>query len=116
MGRLARALRWRGEGLSALLLGLAVERALQARQFVGGYALIVEAKGEEAKNFYRLYGLRPYLDTPNSLYLPLGGQGKTTRAWLASTGRQGRGRTVQPHARTTTVIRLGRPSPRRCPG
>ena len=76
MGRLARDLRWRGEGLGALLIGLAVERALQARQSVGGYALIVDAKGEEAKSFYRRYGFRPYLDTPNSLYLPLGGQGK----------------------------------------
>ena len=80
MGRLARALRWRGEGIGALLIGLAVERALQARQSVGGYALIVDAKGEEAKTFYRRYGFRPYLDTPNSLYLPLGGQEKTTRA------------------------------------
>jgi len=75
MGRLARDLRWRGEGLGALLIGLAVERALQARQSVGGYALIVDAKGEEAKSFYRRYGFRPYLDTPNSLYLPLGGYG-----------------------------------------
>ena len=76
MGRLARALRWRGEGLGALLIGLAVERALQARQSVGGYALIVDAKGEEAKTFYRRYGFRPHLGTPNSLYLPLGGQGR----------------------------------------
>jgi GNAT superfamily N-acetyltransferase len=80
MGRLARALRWRGEGIGALLIGLAVERALQARQSVGGYALIVDAKGEEAKTFYRRHGFRPHLDTPNSLYLPLGGQEKTTRA------------------------------------
>ena len=76
MGRLARALRWRGEGIGALLIGLAVERALQARQSVGGYALIVDAKGEEAKTFYRRYGFRPHLDTPNSLYLPLGEQGR----------------------------------------
>ena len=76
MGRLARALRWRGEGIGALLIGLAVERALQARQSVGGYALIVDAKGEEAKTFYRRYGFRPHLDTPNSLYRPLGGQGR----------------------------------------
>ena len=73
MGRLARDLRWRGEGMGALLIGLAVERCLRARQSVGGYALIVDAKGEKAKNFYLRYGFRPYLDTPNSLYLPLGG-------------------------------------------
>jgi GNAT superfamily N-acetyltransferase len=73
MGRLARDLRWRGEGMGALLIGLAVERCLRARQSVGGYALIVDAKGEKAKNFYLRYGFRPYLDTPNSLYLPFGG-------------------------------------------
>ena len=32
---------------------------------LGGYALIVDAKEEEANNFYRRYGFRPYLDTPN---------------------------------------------------
>ena len=73
MGRLARDLRWRGEGMGALLIGLAVERCQRARQSVGGFALIVDAKGEKAKNFYLRYGFRPYLDTPNSLYLPLGG-------------------------------------------
>ena len=73
--RLARDFRWRGEGLGELLIGLAVKRCLQARQSVGGYALIVDAKGEEANSFYRRYGFRPYLDTPNSLYLPLGGLG-----------------------------------------
>ncbi|MCX5958747.1 MAG: N-acetyltransferase [Cyanobacteria bacterium] len=73
MGRLARDLRWRGEGMGALLIGLAVERCLRARQSVGGYALIVDAKGEKAKNFYLRYGFRPYIDTPNSLYLPFGG-------------------------------------------
>jgi GNAT superfamily N-acetyltransferase len=75
MGRLARDLRWRGEGLGVLLIGLAVERALQARQSVGGYALIMNAKGEEANSFYLRYGFRPYLETPNSLCLPLGGYG-----------------------------------------
>ena len=51
MGCLARALPWRGKGLGALPIGLAVERCLQARQSVGGYALSVDANGEEAKCF-----------------------------------------------------------------
>jgi len=75
LGRLARSLHRRGKGLGELLHGLAVERYLHARQSVGGYALIVDAKGEVAKSFYRRYGFRPYHDNPNSLYLPLGGQG-----------------------------------------
>jgi GNAT superfamily N-acetyltransferase len=72
MGRLARDLRWHGEGIGALLVGLAVERCLQARRSVGGYALIVDALGDNAKSFYLRYGFRTYFDTPNSLYLPLG--------------------------------------------
>ncbi len=75
MGLLARDLRWRGEGLGASLIGLAVERCQRARQSVGGYALIADAKGEKAIKFYLHYGFRLYLDTPNTLYLPLGGLG-----------------------------------------
>ena len=41
---------------------------------------------------------------------------KTMRAWLASSWRLRRERAIQPHARTTTVIRPGRSWPRRCPG
>ena len=56
-----------------MLIGLAVERARQARQSVGGYALIVDAKGEEVKSFYLRYDFWPYLETTNSLYLLSGG-------------------------------------------
>jgi len=62
MGRLARDLRWRGEGLGELLVGLAVERCWQARRSVGGLALIVDAKGEASRSFYLHYGFWPCLD------------------------------------------------------
>jgi hypothetical protein len=75
MGRLARDLRWRGESLGALLIGLAVERCQRACQSVGRYALIVDAKGEVTIKYYLHNGFRLYHDTPNSLYLPLGGLG-----------------------------------------
>jgi len=75
MGRLARDLRWRGESLGALLIGLAVERCQRACQSVGGYDLIVDAKGEVAKKYYLHNSFRLYLDTPNSHCLPLGGLG-----------------------------------------
>ena len=42
--------------------------------------------------------------------------GKGTQAWLASSWRLRRERAVHPHARTTTVIRLPRSWPGRCPG
>lgn len=40
---------------------------------VGGYALIVDAKGPAAEAFYERHGFRRFQDTPRSLYLPLGG-------------------------------------------
>jgi GNAT superfamily N-acetyltransferase len=73
MGRLARDNRWLGQGIGGLLLGLAVQRCLEAGRSVGGYALIVDAKNPEAISFYERHGFCPFLDTPLSLYLPLGG-------------------------------------------
>jgi GNAT superfamily N-acetyltransferase len=72
MGRLARDQRWHGQGIGGLLLGLAVQRCMEARRSVGGYALIVDAKNPEARSFYERHGFRPFQDTPLSLYLPLG--------------------------------------------
>lgn len=72
MGRLARDQRWQGQGIGPLLLGLAVQRCLDAKRSVGGYALIVDAKGAAAKGFYERHGFRSFQDTPLSLYLPLG--------------------------------------------
>lgn len=71
MGRLARDQRWQGQGLGALLLGMAVQRCLNAKREVGGYALIVDAKNPAVVEFYGRYGFRPFQDTPQSLYLPL---------------------------------------------
>ena len=73
MGRLARDQRWRGQGVGPLLLGCAVQRCLDAKRSVGGYALVVDAKDAAAAGFYLRHGFRAYRDTPGSLYLPLGG-------------------------------------------
>lgn len=72
MGRLARDQRWQGQGIGPLLLGLAVQRCLDAKRSAGGYALIVDAKDAAAKAFYERHGFRTFQDTPQSLYLPLG--------------------------------------------
>jgi len=72
MGRLARDQRWQGRGIGPLLLSLAVQRCLDAKRSVGGYALIVDAKDAAAKAFYEHHGFRTFQDTPQSLYLPLG--------------------------------------------
>jgi predicted GNAT family N-acyltransferase len=72
MGRLACRADRRGEGLGKLLIACAVERCLQARRQVAAYALIVDAKDEQAAAFYRHYGFARCADTPLTLYLPLG--------------------------------------------
>jgi len=72
MGRLARHLEQRGTGLGEMLVGCAVNRCLQARSMVGGYALLVDAKNEGAKSFYEHYGFAACVDAPMTLYLPLG--------------------------------------------
>lgn len=72
MGRLAVHSAHHGRGLGRLLIGLAVERCLEARKHVAAYALVVDAKGETAKAFYEHYGFTPCRDTPMTLYLPLG--------------------------------------------
>jgi GNAT superfamily N-acetyltransferase len=72
MGRLACRLDQQGRGLGKMLLGCAVDRCLQARQQVAAYALLVDAKDDEAKRFYLHYGFTACLDRPLTLYLPLG--------------------------------------------
>ena len=72
MSRLATHAHHRGSGLGGLLVGCAIERCLEARKQVGAYALVVDAKGDEAKNFYTHYGFTACRDHPMTRYLPLG--------------------------------------------
>ena len=72
MGRLATHIKHRALGLGRLLIGCAIERCLEARQTVGAYALVVDAKGDVAKRFYEHYGFVACRNNPMTLYLPLG--------------------------------------------
>lgn len=72
MGRLAVSTERHGTGIGATLIGLAVDRCLKARAHVGAYALLVDAKNEQAAAFYRHYGFTACADSPMVLYLPLG--------------------------------------------
>jgi predicted GNAT family N-acyltransferase len=71
MGRLAVSQAVRGQGHGRVLIGLAVERCLKAREEVAAYALVVDAKDEQAVSFYRHYGFAACRDAPRTLYLPL---------------------------------------------
>jgi len=72
MGRLACRSDRHGQGLGKLVLACALDRCLQARRQVAAYALIVDAKTAAAKSFYQHYGFRACVDSPLTLYLPLG--------------------------------------------
>ena len=72
VGRLAVHAEHQGCGLGRLLIGYAVARCLEARKNVAAYALLVDAKTEDAKRFYEHYGFTACRDQTMTLYLPLG--------------------------------------------
>jgi GNAT superfamily N-acetyltransferase len=72
MGRMACRADRQGQGLGQLLVGCAVDRCLKAREQVGAYALIVDAKDESVKRFYEHFGFKALRDAGLTLYLPLG--------------------------------------------
>ncbi len=69
MGRLAIDERFKGQGLGGALLADALHRAFVSD--IAAYAMLVDAKDDEAAAFYRHHGFIPLLDTPLSLFLPL---------------------------------------------
>lgn len=69
LGRLAVALAYQGLKLGGALLWDAVERA--GRSEVAVYALVVDAKDEQARSFYLRHGFIPFGDRPRTLILPL---------------------------------------------
>lgn len=73
MGRLAIRKDRHGQGIGKLLPACAVDRCLKARSDVAAYALIVDAKDENARQFYEHYGFVAFSDEPMTLYLGLGG-------------------------------------------
>jgi GNAT superfamily N-acetyltransferase len=68
VGRLAVAATRQGEGLGALLLADAVQRAYASASSVGSSMLVVDAISEEAAAFYTANG---FVQLPTSLRLVL---------------------------------------------
>lgn len=71
MGRLAVDNKMQGRGLGKLLLVDAMKRVQAAAASVGVYALLVDAKNDSAKAFYKKYGFIQLPDEPMTLFLPL---------------------------------------------
>ena len=71
IGRLARDERVRGEGVGDLLLADAVRRAIGASRSLAVFAIVVEARNEEAAAFYRGFGFAPFPSRPLRLFMPM---------------------------------------------
>ena len=71
LGRLARSIEFRGQGIGEVLLVDALKRALQNSAHVASWAIIVDAKDEQAAEFYKHYGFVPLPGIPNRLFLPM---------------------------------------------
>lgn len=69
MGRLAVDQAFRGMGLGSALLTDAILRA--KRSDIAAFALIVDAKDEQAAKFYQHNGMLSIPDSPLQLFLPL---------------------------------------------
>lgn len=81
VGRLAIDKDYRGRKLGAALLWDAVMRAVRSE--VAVFALIVDAKDEQAEAFYRHHGFATFGSLPRQLVLPL------TSSFLKSSGKKG---------------------------
>jgi GNAT superfamily N-acetyltransferase len=71
IGRLAVDRAAQGQGIGQQLLAFALQLSLEFSHKVGLYAVIVDAKHEQAKAFYTALGFKASLDDPLCLYLPL---------------------------------------------
>ena len=69
IGRLAVDQKFQGRGLGGTLLMDATRRCIQSPPVV--YALLVDAKNDQAVAFYQHFGFRSIVDRPLTLFLPM---------------------------------------------
>lgn len=70
IGRLARDVRVRGEGVGDLLLADAIHRVIRASRSLAVFAIVVEAMDGKAATFYRDFGFVPFPNRPLRLFIP----------------------------------------------
>src|SRR5664280_338548 len=71
IGRLARDQRVRSEGIGDLLLADAVRRVIGASQSLAVFTIVVEARNEEAADFYCNFGFVPFPSRPLRLFMTI---------------------------------------------
>jgi predicted GNAT family N-acyltransferase len=69
LGRLARSLEFKGQGVGELLIMAALRQALDHSKSIASVAVVVDAKDERSKKFYRDFGFIDLPDHPNRLFL-----------------------------------------------
>lgn len=69
IGRLARDLRVRGQGIGELLLADAIRRIIGAGATLAVFAIVVDAKNAAAAAFYKEFGFTPFPLHPDRLFL-----------------------------------------------
>jgi len=71
LARLAVSKSHQGQGFGEKLLVEAMTKARAAAKEVGGFALFVDAKDENAASFYKKYGFTPFPSNPLILVIPI---------------------------------------------
>ena len=71
IGRLGVDKHHKGQGIGGELLWNALGKADRLSEEVGIYAVVVDAKDENAVRFYRKYGFVPLSSDPKTLFLPI---------------------------------------------
>lgn len=71
IGRLARDLVFKGQGVGELLLVDALKRSLAMSLNIASVAVIVDAKDDRAVAFYSGFGFTPFPESAKRLYLPM---------------------------------------------
>lgn len=69
LGRLAIDHRYKGKGAGRHLLMDALRRSMRSE--IASFAVVVDAKDEGARDFYRRDGFMPFQETPMRLFLPM---------------------------------------------
>lgn len=72
LGRLARDLRYRGEGIGEILLMEALRRCYEQRAIIASTAVVADPIDQPVHDFYVRYGFAPLKLNQHRLYLPMG--------------------------------------------
>lgn len=69
IGRLARHEQCRGMGIGEILIADALQRIVNVAQDLAVFAIIVDAKNENASDFYQSFGFTPFPMHPKRLFM-----------------------------------------------